>query len=427
MSSYGRALDSLFQRTTGAVRLGLDRTRALLAELGDPHLSLGTVVHLAGTNGKGSTAATIEALLRARGLRVGKYTSPHLVDFRERIVVDGVAVDPARVVRFVEQQMPAMERIGASFFEATTALAMLHMAEQGVDAAVIETGLGGRLDATNVVRPAVSVITSIGMDHTEYLGGTVEEIAREKAGIFKAGAAAAIGDSEPGIAAMLRERAITAGASPVGVLLDDGWPRDVTVGDQGTSFTLPDADGGAREWHTPLVGAHQAVNTALAMLAMRQLGPGLALDDARCQAALESISVPGRFQRMGRFVLDVAHNPAGAAVLAATVARLELPRPLVTILAVLSDKDWRGIMAALAPVTDLFVLTSAPTAPANRAWDPAVAAEVAHAAGWAAVVEPRLDEAIARGDSEGATVLVTGSFHTVGDVLARLPAASRSS
>lgn len=384
------------------------------------------MVHLAGTNGKGSTATMIEALLRARGLRVGKYTSPHLVDFRERIVVDGIPIPGDRVSRFVDEELPAIERLEITFFEATTALAFLYFAEMGVDAAVIETGLGGRLDSTNVIVPSVAVVTSIGIDHVEYLGSTREAIAVEKAGIFKAGAAAAIGDSDPAIASLLGDRARAAGSEPVETLLARGWPRDIVVSDAGTSFTLPAADGTARRWRTPLVGRHQAANTALALLAHDLLGADLRLEPDACQAALDGVRLPGRFQRLGDFILDVAHNPDGSAVLAATLARVQPPRPLVTVLAVLADKDWRGMMAQLAPHTDLFVLTTAPTAPANRLWDPQAAHAVAAAAGWASVVEPELGAALALARREGATVLVTGSFHTVGDALARLPATSRA-
>jgi len=369
----------------------------------------------------------MEALLRARGLRVGKYTSPHLLDFNERIVVDGEPISHERVVALVERWLPAIERIGATFFEATTALAMLHFAEQGVDATVLETGLGGRLDSTNVVQPAVAVVTSIGVDHTEYLGNTIQGIAGEKAGIFKAGAAAAIGDGDAAVAELLRERALAAGASEIGVLRADGWPRDVRVELSGTSFTIPGADGAPRRWRTPLIGAYQAANTALALMAYRMLGPAFELTDDACQAALEGVTVPGRFQRLGNFLLDVAHNPAGAQVLAANIGRLEPPRPLVVLLAVLSDKDWRGIMRALAPVADLFVLTTAPTAPSGRLWEPRAAEAFAKEAGWPTVVVPRLDDAITVAAARGDTVLVTGSFHTVGDVLARLPAASGGS
>src|SRR4051812_13769595 len=193
-SEYQRALDFLFARTTGGVRFGLDRTVALLQALGNPHLAV-PCFHVAGTNGKGSTVASIAAMLKYKGMRVATYTSPHLIDFRERIVVGGVPIGEDDVVRFIRDHVALIERLGATFFEATTAMAFDYIARSGADVSVIETGLGGRLDSTNVVDPLAAVVTSIGLDHTDLLGDTVEKIAQEKAGIFKRGRPAVIGDT----------------------------------------------------------------------------------------------------------------------------------------------------------------------------------------------------------------------------------------
>ena len=379
-------------------------------------------MHIAGTNGKGSTAATLEALLAAPGRRVGKFTSPHLVDFRERIVVGGEPIAPDAVVAFVEGHRDAIERTGATFFEASTALAFHHFAADRVDVAVIETGLGGRLDSTNVVQPLVAVVTTIGIDHVEYLGNTVTEIAREKAGIFKPGAPAVIGEPDAAISAQLAAHAAAAGASRVLTLRDRGLPRDVVIGADGTSFTL-DWHGAPRRLRTPLIGRHQALNTATALLALEALGAPYDLAEADAASALAAVRVPGRFDRRPPYLFDVAHNPDGAAVLATTIAAVQVERPIATVLAVLADKDWRGMMAALAPVTDRFVLTTAPTAPAGRLWDPGAALAFAEAQGWAAQLVPDFDAALAAGREIGRTVLVTGSFHTVGDALARLQGA----
>jgi len=183
LTSYKSALDRLFARTGSTSKFGLDRTRALLALLGNPEKKFKSF-HVAGTNGKGSVVATAETLLRAKGLRVGRYTSPHLVDFRERFVVDGVEISDREVEEFLIRWERDSERLDATFFEITTALAFAHFASREVDIAVIETGLGGRLDSTNVITPLVAAVTSIGIDHTEYLGNTIGEIAREKGGIF---------------------------------------------------------------------------------------------------------------------------------------------------------------------------------------------------------------------------------------------------
>lgn len=418
LSRYRDALQYLFARTTGKNKFGLERTRALLAELGDPHLALHTF-HVAGTNGKGSVCATLEALLRAQGLRIGKYTSPHLVDFAERFVIDGVAVPEDYVTGFIEQWTPTVERLGATFFEATTAMAFQFFAESAVDVAVIETGLGGRLDSTNVVRPLVAGVTSIGIDHVEYLGDTREAIAAEKAGIFKAGVPAASGESDPAIDALLASLARERGASRVVSVWRDAPPRDIEVGATGTRFVL-EADGARRPLHTPLAGAHQASNAALALLMLREAGAPYWGGWERVSQALDRVRLPGRFHLALPYVFDVAHNPAGAAVLARTVAMVAPAAPVVAVLCVLDDKDWRGVMEALAPVVSHFVLTDAPTAPQSRSWRLGEVEAYARERGWSATANRDFDGALAEGRARGATVLITGSFHTVGDAMTRL-------
>ena len=418
LSGYRAALDYLFERTTGGSRFGLERTTALLEVLGDPHQRL-RVFHVAGTNGKGSACATLEAILRHRGFRVGKYTSPHLVDFRERFVVDGRAVDEDYVVEFIQQWTPAVERTGATFFEATTAMAFDWFVRQEVDVAVIETGLGGRLDSTNVVRPVSAGVTSIGIDHVEYLGSTRESIAFEKAGIFKAGAPASIGEKDREVAALLEQHAVERGATVVASVWRDAPPSGITVTAEGTSFDVA-LGGESARLRTPLAGAHQASNALLAILMLRTAGAPWSVTLEEANAGLAGVRLPGRFHREGRFIFDVAHNPDGASVLAATLKAVGEPRPLAALLTVLTDKDWRGVMGVLAPVVDVFVLTSAPTAPASRAWNVAEALSYAKSRGWAAVLEPDFDRAIDTASSLAATVLVTGSFHTVGDAMARL-------
>jgi dihydrofolate synthase/folylpolyglutamate synthase len=414
LRTYGDALDFLYARTTGIWRLGLERVEAFLHSLGDPHRRLRTL-HVAGTNGKGSVCATLEAVLRAKGLRTAVYTSPHLVDFRERFLIDGVPVAPEQIVEFVDKWTPEVERLGATFFEATTAMAFEFFAEANVDIAVIETGLGGRLDATNVVSPLVAGVATIGIDHVEYLGATLEEIAFEKAGIFKRGVPAVVGDPDPAIRELLASHARTHGAAPIRVIYDEGGPTDVRIGAAGTTFSL-----GKRSFTTPLLGAHQAANSAVAIAMLESLPAGLAPSESELQAGMPLVRLPGRFQRVGKYLFDVAHNPAGAAVLASTLTAIAPPKPIVAVLSVLSDKDWRGIMEALAPAVELFILTNAPTAPPSRTWIIPEPLNYARERGWNAEVIRDFDRALVRGASEGATVLITGSFHTVGDAMARL-------
>ncbi|MBM4195209.1 MAG: bifunctional folylpolyglutamate synthase/dihydrofolate synthase [Gemmatimonadetes bacterium] len=411
---YRDALDFLYARTTGAWKLGLERVAALLALLGHPERDL-RCLHVAGTNGKGSVCATLEAVLRGQGLRTAKYTSPHLVDFRERFIVDGAAVEPERIVEFIRRWTPAVERIGATFFEATTAMAFQYFRDAGVDVAVIETGLGGRLDATNVVDPVVAGVTNIGIDHVEYLGATRAAIAAEKAGIFKRGRPAVIGESDPEIAAQLGAAARSAGASEVVQLNTLGQPSEIAVTASGTTFDFI-----GRRWHTPLVGAHQAANAAHAIAMLRALPDAIRPTDPDIARGLSGVALPGRFQQVGRYLFDVAHNPAGAAVLADTLRSVRPAGPVTALLSVLSDKDWRGVMTALGTVVERFVLTVTPTSPPSRTWRLPEPLAFARRHGWEAVVVRDFDRALALAGDTGGTVLVTGSFHTVGDAMARL-------
>lgn len=415
---YREALDFLFARTTGQWKLGLERVEAFLGALGDPHRRL-QALHVAGTNGKGSVCATMETVLRARGLRVAKYTSPHLVDFRERFLIDGRPVPEEAIVAFLDRWTPTVERLGATFFEATTAMAFQLFAEAEVDVAVIETGLGGRLDATNVLTPLVAGVTGIGIDHTEWLGTTREAIAPEKAGIYKRGVPAVVGEPDPGVRGLLASEAARHGAGPIRIVAEEGMAANVRVDAQGTSFDWV-RPGGIQAVTTGLPGRHQAQN-ALVALTMLDAVPGpLRVAPEAAIPALAGVRLPGRFSRHEAWIFDVAHNPDGAAVTAETLGAVGPARPVCALMSVLGDKDWRGMLSALAPAVDRFVLTNAPTAPASRAWEAPEVLAYAQARGWAAELVPDFDEALRVAPARGATVLVTGSFHTVGDAMARL-------
>jgi dihydrofolate synthase/folylpolyglutamate synthase len=416
----------LFDRATGGIRWGLERTQELLAGVGDPHRRF-RALHVAGTNGKGSVSALCDAALRAAdpGRTIGLYTSPHLVSFDERIRVGGRPVERGLLLACEARLRPAIERTGATFFEATTAIAFLCLAEAGVDVAVVEVGLGGRLDSTNVIAPEACAITNVARDHTEYLGDSLASIAAEKAGILKPGVPAVTGERDPAVLAVLRARAEAAGA-PLAVLDDVASISDVAVSLEGTRFRLESARWGSRELRTPLVGAHQARNAALAAELL-----GLLPDDLRpgwdaVAAGFAAVRWSGRMQverlRGTTWVLDVAHNAAGVAALAATLDGLELPRPVVLVTAILRDKEWAEMLPPLLARSDAAVLTVAPSSPPQRQWDPAAAAQAAGDAGVPVRVIPDFAAALQRAETMAphGTVLVTGSVHTVGDALAAL-------
>lgn len=355
-------------------------------------------IHVAGTNGKGSTCAFVAAELRARGLTVGVYTSPHLVSVRERVEVDGVPIGEEAFAEWAAFLRPHIERLDASFFEATTAIAFADLAARGVDVAVIEVGLGGRLDSTNVITPLVAVVTKIAREHTDYLGTDLASIAREKAGIAKRGVPFVTGESDPAVRQVLVAEAERRGANRV-ILVDSSAPPTRPLG---------------------LKGRHQQANAWVALAALNALPPPFGPVGDAWPDSFGHAYIPGRFDVRGRWIFDVAHNPDGARTVAATLARVAHETPVVALLCVLGDKDWRAMIDALAPVVDRFVLTDAPTAPPSRAWSLADAESYARERGYAAAAEHDFDRALARAGAEGATVLATGSFHTVGDAMTRL-------
>jgi dihydrofolate synthase/folylpolyglutamate synthase len=418
-SRYRQALEYLFARTTGGVRLGLERTSALLAELGDPH-RLVPSFHVAGTNGKGSTVAAIAALLRHKGMRVATYTSPHLIDFRERIIVDGTPISEDQVVEFIDRHSDRINRLGATFFEATTAMAFDHIAKSGAQVAVIETGLGGRLDSTNVLDPLAAVVTSIGLDHTELLGTTVEAIAGEKAGIFKAGRPAVIGERWPDTLKLLKSRAITVGAAPVLSVVEELDISHQHVSLDGTRFEAGFGDE-AVAIRVGLIGSHQPGNVMTAWLALCAAGEQYALSLKELTPALEQLQLPGRFHRVGHVIFDVAHNPAGAAVVAGTMRTLDLPKPINALVGILSDKDWRPMLESVGSVASEIIATTPPTAPVERRWNLDEVLRYAREVGLDLRVVPDFDEAVHLATADpSCTTLITGSFHTVGDAMVRL-------
>jgi dihydrofolate synthase / folylpolyglutamate synthase len=400
------------------VKWGLGRSEAILAAVGDPHREY-AVLHVGGTNGKGSVARIQAGILQAAGRRTGLYTSPHLVSFRERILVDGEPLSDDFLEACARELLPLYEAHGPSFFEAATALAFLAFARSGVEVAAVEVGLGGRLDATNVVSPVAVAITNVTLEHREMLGDTVEAIAGEKAGILKPGVPAFTTEEDPRVLEVLRREAEARGAS-----LEVVAPPAAVVGPDGSRFTLDTGAWGELELASPLLGRHQTRNVALAVRTVEALRPGLR---PGADAVLEGVlgtRVPGRLQveREGdtTWILDVAHNPAGVRSLVEALGEAPLPGPRVGVVGVLADKDWPAMLRELSGVLDRVVLTVPDSAVASRRWDPN---EAAGLLGEKGVAIPRLDEALERARGlagPGGTVLVTGSFHTVGDALREL-------
>ena len=356
---------------------------------------------MGGTNGKGSTCAFLVAELRARGLRVGLYTSPHLVSPCERMTVNEVSISEEAFAEWTTLLRPHIERTGASFFEATTVIAFADFAARGVDVAVVEVGLGGRLDATNVITPLVSVVTKIALEHTDYLGPDLKGIAREKAGIAKRGVPFVTGEPDADLRAELAREAERRGAAPV-ILVDT------------TRHPAPDTRLGLR-------GPHQVANAWVACAALKQLPAAAGLGEGppvgeEIPSSFADAYLPARFDVRGKWIFDVAHNPDGMRVLVDALVSHQAPRPLHALVGIRNDKDWRPMLDLLAPVVDRLVLTVPPSIPVLQRWS------VNDVGGRpVAQFEPDFDAALQQVQDGAATVLVTGSFHTVGDALSRLP------
>jgi dihydrofolate synthase/folylpolyglutamate synthase len=405
--TYEEALQFLFPRTT-TIKFGLATTRALLNAVGNPHEVMPSV-HVGGTNGKGSVSTLVASALREAGWRVGLYTSPHLASFRERIRVDGVPIAESAMAMWTERLQPLILERKATFFEATTAIAFADFAARGAEIVVAEVGLGGRLDSTNVLRPLVSAVTKIERDHMKYLGDTLELIAAEKAGIAKPAVPFVVGERDPALVQVLRREARKAVARGQA----DGR-ADVRV--------LPPE----YEWPGPLSleGPHQRRNAAVAYGILMALPAPYRPPLAAVEAGFASAHVPGRLDRRGKWLFDVAHNPDGIRALVKAIDTLRPRRPLHALVSILGDKEWPEMLVQLDRIVDRGILTVAPTA-ASRGWNAVWLRRWLRDRGrpparasWTLV--PGFGEALEKVQEEAGTVLVTGSFHTVGDVMAAL-------
>lgn len=409
----------------------LGRVQALMDLLGEPQRTY-PVIHVAGTNGKGSTAAMIESLLRAAGLRTGRFSSPHLTSVTERIMIDGRPIDEERFdatwadiepyVTMVDERK--IDGVAMTFFEIITSMAFAAFADAPVDVAVIEVGLGGTWDATNVADGTVAVITPIDLDHTHLLGSTVDKIAGEKAGIIKPGAQAVLAGQPVEAATVLLARCAEVGALVQRDGIDFGLlSRSIAVG--GQLLRLNASGGPVDDVFLPLHGGHQADNAALAVAAVEAFLGMRALEPDVIRAGLAEVRVPGRLEIIRRsptVVLDAAHNPHGARAAAATMAESFGFSPLIGVIAVMRDKDARGLLTELSETVDRVVATQ--VASTDRGMPAEALGELAaEILGTERVqVEPRLDDAIetaialADADEYGnAGVLIAGSVIAVGE------------
>jgi dihydrofolate synthase/folylpolyglutamate synthase len=414
-------LDSLSFK---GMRLGLANTSALLKELGDPHKKF-VSVHVGGTNGKGSTSAMIAAILTNSGIKCGLYVSPHLETFRERVCVNGAMVGEQKAASLVERVKEAVEKTGVpvTYFEFVTAMAFLHFAREGVLAAAVEVGMGGRFDSTNVVTPAVSVITSIALDHREHLGGTLRQIAFEKCGIIKKG--------RPVVAAVRAPSAIdailaTAGErlAPVSMIGEDFKLRRLKPAENGERFNFQSGSTRYDGLYVSLVGRQQVVNAGMAVKSALILRDGgfAGINEISIRTALASVFLPGRFEIARKnppLIYDGAHNPRACSALCRSLTERFGPRRVDFIFGAMGDKDYAGMIRNLLPAARSFTFFS-PSVP--RAVDPDAFAQTLRGSRIPRKAVRGLEDIIRIINSapDDGVTCVTGSFYTVGDIRAAM-------
>ena len=344
---FSALLKSLFNLQRLGIKLGLEHTFRLLDVIGNPQENL-TMIHVAGTNGKGSTCAMIASILHASGKNVGLYTSPHLIRFNERIRINGYPIPDKQIITFMKKVGPVIQEIESTFFETTTAMAFDYFKEQKVDVAVIETGLGGRLDSTNVIKPKVTVISHISMDHMDILGKDIEKIANEKAGIIKNNVPLIIAEQTPKVKNILLKKA-KGERAPVTEL---GTISNISATTSGTTFQYK-----YDQYFTSLIGEHQALNAGLAIECINQFEPKL--QNQMIHYGLRKVDWPARIQQLDdRLYYDVAHNEDGLVFFLKTIRSMFPDVPIIGLFCLKGDKELNSLTKNLSgQFSKLFVTT----------------------------------------------------------------------
>lgn len=424
---YDKVTEQIFgMRRFGDMKLGLERVQRMLDGIGNPERSL-KYVHIGGTNGKGSTAAMVSSILSYAGYKVGTYTSPHLTDFTERIAVKGKKIGKEDVVRLFGKLMPVAERMekdgdGITFFEFATALAIEHFAENKVDIAVMEVGIGGRLDATNVIDPIVSVITNIGLEHTDILGDTREKIAREKAGIIKSNSSL-VTSADPAIYALLsgicRER--NSGIYLVG---SDIRVEPLAASERNQSFDIEGFGKSYKNVQCKLIGEHQLSNAGCAFGAIEILNQnGFAVNEEAFRSGLMNVVWPGRLELMQenpRVILDCAKDPLAMKALKDSLTKIFKYDKLITVLSISSDKQIPAMLAEIGPISDMIIATKHNVG--GRAVDPNELADMASKYCKKSISVMDVNEAIDSAinvSTPNTLICVTGSVFLVGEARER--------
>ncbi len=417
---YKSTIGYLYGLQKYGMKFGLDNITRLMTVLGDPHKSFRTI-HVAGTNGKGSTSAMIESMLRTGGARTGLFTSPHLVSFTERIRINGKEIDESAVVETAHEVKRIVEKtedFSPTFFEVVTAMAFLYFRKMKIDWAVVETGMGGRLDATNIVLPEATVITVIGLDHGEFLGRTLKEITAEKAGIVKDNIPVITATQEPEVMKVIEDRASEKNAALFKYSADFSSEL-ISDNADCISFNYSGKEE-LKDLKLPLPGAHQMINASTAVKTIEVISDRFPLLTPDIRRGLGNVKWPGRLEMIKDdppILIDGAHNPHAAYVLSLHLKKLlgSKFRRIILVIGIMGDKDIRGILKPLLPLASETIFTSALY---GRAASPDVLAAYADSMGYPSRKSPGVFDALNLAESlygTGDLIVVTGSFYTIGE------------
>ena len=420
---YGEVIDYILQMEKFGVKLGLSNISRFLSYLGNPQNSYPSI-HVAGTNGKGSTVAIMEAILTAAGHRVGVYTSPHLVDFRERIKINGRFVEKRFVTDFFNSHRKKIESMPITFFEAVTAMAFEYFKREKVEIALIETGLGGRLDATNVITPAVSIITNVETEHTQWLGFKVQQIANEKAGIVKPGVPVITAAVNHDARRVIKQICEQNKSKLISVFDETQWIIKTITRDD-TELDIFTRSNKYYNLRLALPGRHQLENAICALIGVEvfEQQTGMKSSSVAVAAGFRNVKWDGRLQRVStspEIILDVAHNPAALNRIREYFKEFYDGKRIIAVFGILSDKDYHNMLKELDRIANIIILTRPMT---DRAADPNILAEDIAKIHTNFQVIPMVRDAyqsareLCRPDE---VILVTGSHYTVGEVLSSL-------
>lgn len=426
MITYSEAIDYIYDLTKYGIKLGLKNINYLLYLLGEPHKKL-KIIHVAGTNGKGSTCSSISSILQSDGYKVGLYTSPHLVDFAERIKINHKPIDRKKVSELLERIKPYIEKVAntpsynhPTFFEVITSMAFLYFFEEQVDFLVLEVGLGGRLDATNVCEPLISVITHIDYDHMDQLGNSLQEIAREKGGIIKPEGIVISSNQYEEVYNEIKKIAEEKNSLIYSVGREINY-KIVKSDIKGVIFDLKGIYHEYKNLHTPLLGRHQADNSATAITAIEALKiRGVNITEKAIRVGLEKVKWTGRLeiiQHKPILILDGAHNPNGVKVVRDALKEIFSYHRLILVLAIFADKDYKKMIQIIVPNADLIIATKTEN---SRATSPRIIAKEAaqYIDQNKIIVTENIPQAIncaLSNSKEDDLICITGSLYTVGE------------